>query len=137
MKPTKTTKEIYTMSKDNSTMNNLNVNNKNKLTVINPKSHDIGAVLYCWLLQIPSSQLSERAKILYSRLIHWCGVNGIVYRSSRQLSEEIGLSVRCIERTLKELRDVQLIGTYQIEAGGINHYKFYDHIWMHKKINKN
>jgi DNA-binding transcriptional ArsR family regulator len=115
---------------------NANQNKSNKLK-INPKSHDIGAVLYCWLLQIPSSQLSERAKILYSRLVKWCGVNGIVYRSIKQLSEEVGMSPKAVERTLKELREVKLIGTYRIEEGGVNHYEFYDHEWMHVELNKN
>jgi hypothetical protein len=116
---------------------NFNQNKENKLKILNPKSHDIAAVLYCWLLQIPSSQLSERAKILYSRLVRWCGVNGIVYRSVKQLSEEVGMSTKAVERTLKELRDVKLIGTYRVEEGGVNHYEFYDHEWMHVDLNEN
>lgn len=122
-------------------MSNKNVhNNKPKtqeLKFHNPKAHTPAVYIPCWLIQIPVSQLSYQGKLLYGRLAQWSNVKGIVYRSIPQLGQELGCCLSTIKRTLKELRDVGLIDTYQAEAGGINHYRFLDHPWMHESINKN
>lgn len=103
----------------------------------NPKAHSPAVYIPCWLIQIDSHQLSHQAKLLYGRLAQWSNANGIVYRSVKQLMEELGFSSDCVERTLKELRDVKLIETYQIKPRGVNHYKFLEHEWMREPINKN
>lgn len=103
----------------------------------NPKSHAPALFISCWLIQIPVKLLSDGAKITYGRLSQWCNETGQVYRSAKQLAEETGKSERAIERYLKELRDVKLIGTFHPQAGGINHFEFYDHPWMYEPINKN
>lgn len=70
----------------------------------------------------------------YGRLSQWADHLGHAYRSSKNLAEEIGTSEKSIEKYLKELRLNNLIGTYHPQAGGINHFEFYDHPWMHEPI---
>jgi DNA-binding transcriptional ArsR family regulator len=118
-------------------MKNIINNKKNEIKSYNPKAHTPAAYIPCWLIQIPAAQLSERAKLLYGRLAQWSSTKGTVHRSVRQLSEEIGVSSDCVERTLKELRDVKLIETYRVKSGGVNHYRFLDHDWIYKPINEN
>jgi len=96
----------------------------------NPKTHAPAVYIPYWLLQIPINQLSHQAKLLYGRLSQWSNSKGDVFRSSPQLADEIGVSERSIERILKELRYVGLIGTYQPQKGGCNHFEFYHHEWM-------
>lgn len=100
----------------------------------NPKSHAPGVYIPCWLLQVSIKLLSHASKILYGRLSQWASSNGTVYRSSPQLAEEIGCSVRSVEEYLRELKNAKLIGTFHPQAGGINHFEFYDHPWMHDPI---
>jgi hypothetical protein len=100
----------------------------------NPKSHAPSVYIPAWLLQIPSSKLSLQAKVLYGRLAQWSTTRATVHRTTKQLSEEIGVDQRVIERFLKELRDVSLIDTYQIKSGGPNHYRFLDHPWIHENL---
>lgn len=102
----------------------------------NPKSHAPAVYIPCWLIQIPNSILSYAAKILYGRLAQWSNESGDVFRSYNQLAQEIGSSKRSINEYLRELRECNLIGTLQPQAGGLNHFVFYDHPWMHEKINQ-
>jgi len=106
-------------------------NNKKRY---NPKSNAPAVYIPCWLIQIPISLLSHGAKITYGRLSQWADALGHAYRSSKNLAQELGTSEKSIEKYLKELRDNQLIGTYHPQAGGINHFEFYDHPWMHEPI---
>ncbi len=103
----------------------------------NPKSRSPAVYIECWLIQVPTSLLSNNAKMFYGRLSQWCNSTGDVYRSLPQLAEELGTPARTLERHLKELRDVGLIETYQPQAGGVNHYKFLYHPWMDEPINDN
>lgn len=103
----------------------------------NPKAHSPAVYIPCWLIQVPSQKMSHAAKILYGRLAQWSNELGQVFRSAPQLSQELGTSVRNIERYLKELRDINLIGTSQPQPGGLNHFQFFDHEWMHDPINEN
>ena len=103
----------------------------------NPKSHAPAVYIPCWLIQVPVKLLSHAAKLIYGRLSQWCNETGKVYRSSRQLSEEMGTSISSVEKYLKELKDCGLIGTFHPQAGGVNHFEFYDHDWMRAQINDN
>lgn len=103
----------------------------------NPKSHAPAVYIPCWLIQVPKNLLSNAAKITYGRLSHWANEKGIVYRSAKQLAQELGTPERSVERHLNELREAGLIGTYHPQAGGVNHFEFYDHPWMHEPINEN
>jgi hypothetical protein len=110
----------------------MDINNTRKL--YNPKSTTPAVYIPCWLIQVSSNELSHGAKILYGRLAQWSNSTGIVYRSCPQLAKELGMGISSIERRLKELKDVNLIGTYHPQAGGLNHYEFYDHPWMHAPL---
>tara|TARA_R110000868_G_scaffold161317_1_gene391523 strand:+ start:21852 stop:22652 length:801 start_codon:yes stop_codon:yes gene_type:complete len=103
----------------------------------NPKSTSPAIFIPSWLAQVPTRLLSNNAKMLYGRLSQWCSVKGDVYRSLPQLSEELGTPATTLKRHLKELKDAKLIGTFHPQAGGVNHYEFYHHLWMDKEINKN
>ena len=100
----------------------------------NPKSHAPAVFIPCWLIQVPHKLLSFGAKLLYGRLAQWSNTNGDVFRSAPQLSKELGIGVRTIEKFIKELKDVELIETYHPQAGGQNHFRFFDHEWMHDKL---
>lgn len=102
----------------------------------NPKSHSPAIYIACWLSQVPVKLLSHGAKLVYGRLSQWCNSNGVAFRSTKQLGQELGMCISSVEKYLKELRDVDLIGTYHPQAGGLNHFEFYDHPWMHELINK-
>lgn len=103
----------------------------------NPKTHAPAVYIPCWLSQVPTSLLSNNAKMFYGRLAQWSNENGIVFRSLPQLSEEIGAPFTTLKRHLKELKDADLIGTYHPKSGGVNHYEFYHHKWMDEPIHGN
>ena len=103
----------------------------------NPKSFAPAVYIPCWLIQVPNKLLSFAAKCLYGRLSQWCSESGDVFRSYNQLAEEIGSTKRSINEYLRELRECGLIDTLQPQAGGLNHFVFYDHEWMYAPINKN
>ena len=123
----------FLTKRDNYTMTEIQ---KKAKKIHNPKSHAPAVYIPCWLIQVPSTDLSYQAKILYGRLSQWSNEKGIVYRSVPQLSKEIGCSKSTIDRTIKELKSVNLIGTYQPQKGGVSHFEFYDHEWMYASINK-
>lgn len=102
----------------------------------NPKSVAPAVYIPCWLIQVPHSQLSFGAKLLYGRLSQWANETGDVYRSTPALAKELGMATRTVEKFIKELKSVELIETFQIEKGGINHFKFYQHEWMFLQIAK-
>jgi Arc/MetJ-type ribon-helix-helix transcriptional regulator len=103
----------------------------------NPKLHSPAVYIPCWLIQVPQKLLSHGAKLLYGRLSMWSNATGKVFRSCPELSQEIGVPVRTVERYINELKTCKLIGTYHPQAGGKNHFEFYDHPWMHDQINDN
>jgi hypothetical protein len=104
---------------------------KNAIKLHNPKSHAPAVYIPCWLIQVSIKLISHGAKMTYGRLSQWADELGHAYRSAKQLGEELGTSADSIEKYLKELRTVKLLGTYHPQAGGVNHFEFYDHPWMH------
>lgn len=118
-------------------------NNNNKKSpaptrkLYNPKAHAPSAYMPAWLIQIPDAKLSLGGKMVYGRLAQWSNEKGKVHRSSNQLCHELGMSKSPVDRYLKELKDVGLIGTYQAVKGGVNHFEFYDHEWMYAEIHPN
>lgn len=108
---------------------------KNTTTKLhNPKSYAPAVYIPCWLIQIPHNELSYGAKLLYGRLAQWSNTSGKVFRSCPQLSKEMGMGERTIERFISELKNCKLIGTFQPQAGGLNHFEFYDHEWMYQEL---
>lgn len=122
-------------------MNNNNNNNNNRSIQLrklhNPKANIPAVYIPCWMIQIPLKLLSHGAKMCYGRLSQWSTTSGKAYRSCPQLAQELGVSVSAVERYLKELKDAQLIGIFHPQAGGVNHFEFYDHPWMYEPINEN
>jgi hypothetical protein len=102
----------------------------------NPKSYSPAVYIPSWLIQVPHNELSFGAKLLYGRLSQWSNTKGTVYRSCPQLSKELGIAERTVEKFIKELKDCGLIGTFQAQAGGSNNYEFYEHEWMHRELAK-
>lgn len=123
-----TTGNNYTMSNNN--------NNTSSRKLHNPKAHTPAIYIPCWLIQVNVKLISHGAKLLYGRLSQWANTKGKVFRAVHALAEELGVSVSAIERYLKELRDLNLIGTFQPQKGGINHFEFYEHEWMYIDINE-
>ena len=120
----------------------MNTNNKNNSShqtkkVLNPKSNLPAVYIPCWLIQVPVKLLSHGAKLVYGRLTQWCNETGIAYRSAPQLAQELGMCESSVKKDLRELREADLIGTFHPQAGGVNHFEFYDHPWMHAPINEN
>jgi len=109
---------------------------KNTRKLHNPKSHSPAVYIPCWLIQIPNKLLSHGAKLVYGRLSQWATEHGHVFRSVPQLSKELGMCESSVEKYQKELKDCELIGTYHPQAGGVNHFEFYDHPWMHEPLTK-
>lgn len=114
-----------------------NIANNNNKKLHNPKSHSPSIYIPCWLSQVSIKKITPGAKLLYGRLTQWSTEHGQVFRSAPQLSEELGTSIRQIERQIKELKDLKLLGTFHPQAGGLNHFEFYEHPWMTDPINKN
>ena len=83
-----------------------------------------------WLIQIPCTLLSFGAKLTYARLCKWAGKDGKAYRSYTQLSKELGVSPSQIKRYLRDLKEAELIATFHPQAGGMNHFTFFEHEWM-------
>ncbi len=115
------------------------MNNTNKNTISFKKTNNNPATAQaysvpCWLSQVSVSLISVQAKLVYCRLIQWSNEEGHAHRSASQLAEELGMNKRSIERHLKELRNLKLIGTFQREAGGVNYFEFYEHEWMRSEI---
>lgn len=102
----------------------------------NPKVNSNSLDTPSWLIQIPIKLLSLGAKFVYGRISKWCDDDGTCYRSIPCLSQELGMCESSIEKYLKELKDKKLIGTFHPQAGGVNHYEFYEHPWMKEPIVK-
>lgn len=130
-------RQVHPYNRDNYTMKSSDDNSKTKTIhkLHNPKAHAPALHIPCWLAQVSSSFISYAAKCLYGRLAQWSNEKGCVYRSASDLSQEIGSTIRTVERYIQELKEVGLIGTFHPQAGGVNHFEFYDHPWMHEPIN--
>ncbi len=110
--------------------------NINTLRLYNPKANAPAIYIPSWLSQIPNSELKYQCKLVYGRLAQWCTNQGKAHRSAKQLSEELGMPTRTVEKCLMELRNKKLIGCFQQTEGSHNHFEFYDHEWMYRPLNK-
>jgi hypothetical protein len=106
-------------------------------TLYNPKATAPAVYIPAWLSQVPSKLLPPSCKMIYGRLAQWASSEGKAHRSAPQLSQELGIPVRTVENCINILKNKSLLGSCQHEDGGVNHYEFYDHPWMHEPINKN
>lgn len=105
-------------------------NIKNVIEVRKRVKRDLSAAsIPNWLICQPLSNISYIARVLLARLYMWADSNDECHRSAKQLAAEMGISPRSVERHIKELKDLKLINTFQIEEGGINHFYFLQHPW--------
>lgn len=111
-------------------------NDQNSSREVTKQPHNLNLIapaLYMpfWLAKIPINLLSHAAKITYARLCQFSNSDGIVCQSSFQLSQAIGAPPSSVEKYLKELKGVGLIGSFYPSPGALNHYEFYEHPWMY------
>ncbi len=100
----------------------------------NPKRHAPAIYIPNWMSQVPVKLLSHGARLVYGRLSQWADTQGKAFRSAKDLAEELGMCESSVEKYQKELRKIGLIDTFHPQAGGVNHFEFYDHPWMHIPI---
>lgn len=82
-----------------------------------------------WLLL--RKDVSDGAKLIYARLIQFSGMGkNDVYPSRQTLGDEVGKSVRAIDRFIKELINHNLILVIRHGKSMNNSYQFLTHIWM-------
>lgn len=108
-------------------------NNNTDILDVKNSTPFISYTLDYWLIQIPTSKLSYGAKCLYARLLAWKGDRKTAFRSIENLSIEMNVSRRTINRRLKELKDFGLIQTFQNQFKGVNNYTFPHHPAMNNK----
>lgn len=89
------------------------------------------AMLYipCWLAQIPESELSSNAKVVYAKITE----RKYAIPSENEL-KILKISDEEFEKGIDELLSVKLIKKYH-EDGKLVYYKFLHHEWMDKPIN--
>lgn len=100
----------------------------------NPKAHAPALYIPSWLSQVSNKDLKYHCKLVYGRLAQWASHEGRAHGSAKQLSVELGMPERTVERSIQELRDKKLIGTFIPKDGGHNHFEFYDHEWMRNRF---
>ena len=73
--------------------------------------------------RIPSSELSDGAKIVYGRLMRYSGKDGVCKPKRKTLMEEVGYKhLSTLDRKIKELRDIKLI---EVKQRGLQRSKEY------------
>jgi DNA-binding transcriptional MocR family regulator len=75
----------------------------------NPYRHFVGSFIPNALMSYEG--LSAGAKLLWARLAQYAGKDGACYPSQQRLSSDMGLSVRQVQRYLKELVDKGFLET--------------------------
>lgn len=82
-----------------------------------------------WLLK--RSEISSGAKFIYGLLAHLCGFGSeVINQDRRTLGNGVGLTVKQVDRCIKELKLCGLIGIIQRGLTMPNSYVFFYHGWM-------
>ena len=94
---------------------------------IKPFKRQISINVPIWLLR--RKEISTGAKLLYGRLLLFIGQNLFCFPSQHKLAEELGISIRTVNRYIKELKKYKLIEVEQ--KGRKKTAKFYvlSHEW--------
>lgn len=103
-------------------------NNDMDQTIINPYKLFVGSFIPNWLLH--RKEISNGAKLCYARLCQFAGKNGKCYPSQETIAKEVALSVRQVQRYIKELIDNDLLIQKQQGLQKPNLYYFIWHHWM-------
>jgi hypothetical protein len=85
-----------------------------------------------WLMFRPKTDISFKAKILYSLLANHAGKSGECFPSQRTLARELDLPLRVLQDYLNELKQLGLVEVKRPGLQKPNRYFFYDHPWMHE-----
>jgi hypothetical protein len=88
----------------------------------------------CWLAQIPESELSSNAKVVYAKVNERRHDKNAYHDSLKESSKILKISNEEFEKGIDELLSVKLIKKYH-ENGKMIYYKFLHHDWMDKTIN--
>jgi DNA-binding transcriptional ArsR family regulator len=95
---------------------------------INPWGKFKGTWVPEWLLVRP--EINSKCKLLYTLLAKHAGPNGACYPSRVRIAKSLGLSVQCVDRTLRALKKAGLIESEQRGPGQSSQYYFLCHEWM-------
>jgi len=88
-----------------------------------------GVYIPAWLLIVPSDELRPKVKMVYGSLFQWAR-NGLKSdRGTKQMGLELGMTPRTVERAMRKLKKVGLIGATN-EASGYSDIELYNHPWM-------
>lgn len=88
----------------------------------------------CWLAQIPESELSSNAKVIYAKITERKYSNPSYHDSLKESSKILKISNEDFEKGIDELLSVKLMKKYYEDKNKV-YYKFLHHDWMDKPIN--
>lgn len=86
-----------------------------------------GILIPIGIVNLPVSQLSQGAKLLYGRLCLYAGKDGKTYPSRELLAFEVGCSTRQVDNYVTELKEFGLIDVKRNGCGKNNNYYFLHH----------
>lgn len=75
-------------------------------------------------------EVSDRAKIVFSSLLKYCGKKGYCYPRYANIAKSVGRSTSYVKRGIAELRRFQLINSTRRGYKLSNNYVVYKHEWM-------
>jgi len=95
---------------------------------VNPKRAWTGAFIPNWLLS--RTEISSNSKLIYARLCQYANDQGVAWPRQETLQAEVGMELRTVQRSLKELVNAGLLEVAQRGRGRSNMYRFPKHEWM-------
>tara|TARA_R110000787_G_scaffold236166_1_gene342854 strand:- start:191 stop:892 length:702 start_codon:yes stop_codon:yes gene_type:complete len=98
------------------------------MKMIIPKRLWVGAFIPNWLLR--RTDVSSNCKLVYASLCQSSTDYGVVFAKQEEIGEEVGMSLRTVQRALTDLEDHTLIDKRQVGMGQPNEYRFPHHAWM-------
>lgn len=97
------------------------------------KFHDF-IILPAWLYCRTTRDISDSAKLLYSRFIRYMGDNNVCWPSIESMAKELGKNTRQIDRLLSELKKLKLIKSTRVGKKCNNRYVLPHHKWMEEDM---
>lgn len=93
----------------------------------NPYKQFTGAFIPSWLME--RTEIGPIAKLVFARLAQYAGKDGSAFPAQDTLAIEIGVSLRTVERAIKELLAAKLLQSERRNMGQSNAYYFLRHAW--------
>ena len=94
----------------------------------NPYKEFTGIWTPNWLME--RKEISAKAKLVYGRLCQYAGPNGKCYPRRETIARVCGLSIRKVDRAIKELKKEKLIAVERQGFNKPNSYYFLIHPWI-------